>query len=162
MENNIDIDNEKNEQKEELSSQLLSLKLPSFFHPVDESFIKSVELKEAFLSCGNDFEYKELSKWFTENENLINYRTSIEPIESRFINSTENLDNGSIVICVYGNVNAGKSTLCNLLVGAEKGLLTVSNAPCTAVPTVVCSSPFTNSGKVYFSPGDFSFVFFFY
>jgi predicted GTPase len=124
-----------------------------FFQPVIDNFKKIQDIRREILSFRSDTEYTNLSTWFAENDNINEYQEAIDSIVNNFKFSYNNLAMEDIVLCIYGNVNAGKSTLGNLLVGAE--LLTVSNAPCTAVPTVLSSGTYTNKGRVYFSEGDF-------
>jgi predicted GTPase len=107
----------------------------------------------------NDEEYQQLMQWSRQHAVLrmaeagISSKLSVASsplklIEESCIEAAESLAQSSVVLCVYGGVNVGKSTFCNLLLG--RPALHVTNVQCTAVATMVSSAPSLSSAKVIF------------
>ena len=126
-----------------------------------EKLASVVAVKQQMLEFFyNDDEFHQLLRWAEKQQVLTSIQADIvktsrsarpplDIIEDQCRKTAEELAQSSVILCVYGNVNVGKSTLCNLLLG--KKLLHVTNVQCTAVITTVSSSPEqSTSGKVQF------------
>lgn len=108
------------------------------------------EMKKKMLQFYHeDRELRELISWAQNQDTLKDIQSNITKgtkdaspplkiIGEQCKKSAKELANNSVTLCVYGNVNVGKSTFCNLLLG--KNFLHVTHIQCTAVITSVYSA----------------------
>ena len=126
-----------------------------------EFYEKDEELKEILLwlraypainMIENDIIKKRLKK---------NLKSPLLQIQENCEEAIKKLKDSSVLLCVCGDVNVGKSSFCNLLLG--KNMLHVTHVQCTSVPTVTSSSEPSDKGHVYFDPSCnleyFNFIF---
>ena len=120
------------------------------------------EMRERLLEFFyNDDEFQRLIRWARHQpvlnaveidiaRKLTHASSPLRVIEDHCRASAESLAQSSVVLCVYGSVNVGKSTFCNLLLG--RPTLHVTNVQCTAVTTAVHSAESVAKIKVIFEP----------
>jgi len=142
-----------------------------FYQSFADGLRSVFEMKSAILEFYyNDDELQKLISWSRDQSTFINIEDQVaqsmglpvkplQLIEDNCRKTAEDLAQSSVVLCVYGNVNVGKSTCCNLLLGQD--LLHVTNVQCTAVNTVVSSNHHVGNAKVIFNETiDIKFVFY--
>ena len=132
----------------------------AFYESFAEGLKPIQEMKSKMLEFFyNDDEFLQLIKWSREQPVLQSVEKQVASsmgisglplklIEDNCTKTAEDLAQSSVILCVYGSVNVGKSTFCNLLMNGN--VLHVTNVQCTAVNTVVSSAPTLSNAKVVF------------
>ena len=157
-------------------------KLLSLFH--DEAYQSFVRWFEAHPSLASIKipvnELAPVKAWLAELtfRNAAGVNSPLRVIRENCQKAAASLERGEVILSVYGTLNAGKSTLCNLLLGSSLLYGTcvprctardvtqrmndpcvcvcvnvVANAQCTALPCVIRSGESAGSARVFFEKG---------